>query len=88
MREARSDRFGAIELEGLLWQVPPLPDAQIVIARDMGPAGNAPVLTQYPQKTPYLYMDGPDGPRLLAYDVGMELAWGGPAAPTGGAAGS
>ena len=50
----------------------------------MGPAGNVPVLELY-EYTPYVYIDGPNGLRLLAYDVGMELAWGGPTLPTGGA---
>ena len=83
-REARSDRFGSIELESLLWRLPPLPGADVILARDMGPAGNVPVLELY-EYTPYVYIDGPNGLRLLAYDVGMELAWGGPTLPTGGA---
>lgn len=39
-QEAASDRFGLPEMELLSWQAPPLPERDIVFARDRGPTEN------------------------------------------------
>ena len=80
IREARSDRLGVLELELLAWRFPPMPNARIVVARDLGPAGNLPVLHALARPA-YLYVDtGSDtGFLLLDYSEGMELLWGGAA---------
>ena len=82
MREAGADRLGIIELEPLLWQAPPLPNARFSIARDLGPDQNNALLRRL-GRTPYLYADLGEGPRLLPYEEGMQLLWGGNAAPVG-----
>lgn len=76
LREARADRLGVIELEPLLWQAPPVPDAPVVVARDLGPIENARLISVL-RRTPYLYVDFEGEPRLLDYADGMELIWGG-----------
>ncbi len=78
IRQARSDRFGTIEMEPLLWQAPPFRGAHLVLARDLGPETNAAVRDSFPGLTPWVYVDaGPDrGPRLLPYAQGMRLLWG------------
>lgn len=82
-REAHSDRLGTLELEPLLWQAPPVDDATVVVARDLGPADNARALASLPGYTPWVAVDGGPGrpPRLLRYPAGMELLWGGAAPP-------
>jgi hypothetical protein len=79
-REAASDRFGVLELELLSWQAPPLPERDIVFARDLGPAENLSLLMST-TRTPWIYLDaGPDrGMMLLPYDDGIELLWRGAA---------
>jgi len=79
-REARADRFGILELEFLAWQAPPFADRAVIFARDLGPAGNLPVLDST-DRTPWIYIDaGPErGLILLDYAEGMELLWGGAA---------
>jgi len=84
VREARSDREGTIELEPLLWQAPPLEDAPLVIARDLGPEDDAAVRARWPGRRAWLYTAGTDdeGPRLTPYEEGMQRIWGsGPGSP-------
>lgn len=89
LREAAADRLGTVELEPLLWQAPPLAGAPVVVARDLGPAANASVRSALPGRTAYLLIAGPEGepPRLLPYDEGMELLWGGAAGLSAGGGG-
>ncbi len=85
-REARADRFGTIELESLIWRFPPLAGRSVFVARDLGPTTNLAV-GQALGRRAYVLIDAPDGggARLLEFDEGMELLWGGAAsAPTGG----
>ena len=86
LREARADRLGTLELEPLLWLAPPLPGARVTLARDLGPADNAEVRRAHPGATPFLLVDGgPGAPwRILPYEEGMELLWGGAAGVTAG----
>jgi hypothetical protein len=85
LREARADRLGSVELEPLLWQAPPLDGARLVIARDMGPTGNAAVREAFLHHRAWIALDGgPEAPtRILGYEEGMELLWGGAAALSG-----
>jgi len=82
IREARSDRLGTVELEPLAWQAPPLPGRAIVVARDLGPAGNALVRKAFPGYHAWVVVAGADGgaSRLLAYDEAMGRLWGDEAA--------
>ncbi|MDZ7779143.1 MAG: hypothetical protein U5R14_04280 [Gemmatimonadota bacterium] len=84
-REARADRFGTIELEELLRHFPPTSaNDRPVVARDLGPAHNARMLTELGRRG-YLLLSGPSGtPRLVEYADGIELLWGGAAAPPTG----
>ncbi|MDA0330205.1 MAG: glycosyltransferase family 39 protein [Gemmatimonadetes bacterium] len=80
IREARADRLGVLELELLAWQYPPTAGARLVVARDLGPAANVPVLLSFPRPAYVLVDPGADGvPILLEYAEGMELLWGGAA---------
>ena len=81
VREARSDRFGTVELEPLLWKAPPLPGARVVVARDLGPAANARTLLAFPGATPWVLVDAG---RMMSYSEGMEMLWGGAAGVSGG----
>ncbi len=76
-QEARSDREGTIELEPLLWQAPPFRGANLVIARDLGPAEDAAVRSRWPGRGAYVYVagvgDGP--PRLLPWAQAMHELW-------------
>jgi len=80
LREARADRLGTLELELLIWRLPPLPGRRVLVARDLGPARNLAILRELARPA-YLYVDGADGgaPHLLEYDEGMEVLWGGAA---------
>lgn len=79
VREARSDRLGAVELELLAWRLPPVDGAEVRVARDLGPAANLRTL-QAVGGAAYVLVDGEEGgPILLDYDEGMELLWGGAA---------
>ena len=85
-REARADRFGAIELESLIWRFPPLSGRTVFVARDLGPTTNLTVRRTLARRA-FVLIDGLEGdtPRLLEFDEGMELLWGGAAsASTGG----
>lgn len=77
LREARSDRFGTLELEEVAWRFPPLGGA-VVMARDMGPAANLAVLDAVPRPA-YVLLGVDEGPTLVRYAEGMELLWGGAA---------
>jgi len=80
LREARSDRFGVMELELLAWRGPPLPGVNVVFVRDLGPVGNLAVLDAF-DRPAFVYVDrNPDDePLLLDYAEGIELLWGGAA---------
>lgn len=80
-REATSDRFGSLELEFFAWRFPPLEGRPVVAARDLGPAGNLPVLEAL-DRSAYVLVDG-DSPIILEYAEGMELLWGGAAGEAG-----
>ena len=48
-REANADATGgSVELEPLLWRVPPLPAARVILARDLGPEANARLIARLP----------------------------------------
>ncbi len=78
LREARADRVGTIELEPLLWQAPPVPGADLVVARDLGPETDRAVRESLPGFTAWVYVDGggSEGSRILPYAEGMSLIWG------------
>lgn len=79
LREARSDRLGVLELEVVAWRTTGSPDLPVFV-RDLGPALNATVRGERPGPAWVLLDTGSDGgPRLLEYDEGMELLWGGAA---------
>ena len=80
IREARADRLGVLESELLAWRSPPFADGAMLLARDLGPAGNAWILHKLTRKA-YLFIDSnaTSGPTLLDYADGMELLWGGAA---------
>lgn len=82
-REAAADRLGVIELEPLLWRAPPLPRAEVVVARDLGPVRNAELRGAFDGRW-LVYVEGAatGGPVLLDYDAGMELLWRGAAGET------
>ena len=82
-REARADRLGIQDLEPLAWRFPPLPDAAVHAARDMGPAGNIAVLEAVDRPAFVLIHLDDGGPLLLDYPEGMELLWGGAAGEAG-----
>ena len=86
LREARADRLGTFELEPLLWLAPPLAGARVTLARDLGPADNAEIRRAHPGATPFVLVDGgAEAPwRILSYEEGMELVWGGAAGVTAG----
>ena len=83
LRDALSDLQGVIELEPLLWQAPPLPGYDVIVARDMGPEINARVRAALGNPAAFVYAYTPDGgtvrPRLMDYEEGMEVLWGPPA---------
>jgi hypothetical protein len=83
IREARADRMGVLELELLAWRSPPFTEGTMLLARDLGPAGNARILHELNRKA-YLFIDSDpaSGPTLLDYADGMELLWGGAAGDT------
>ncbi len=85
-REAHADRLGSVELEPLLWQAPPLDGSRLVIARDLGPTANAAVREAFVYHRAWVGLDGGTGApiRILEYEEGMELLWGGAAALSGG----
>lgn len=80
-REAASDRLGVLDLEYLAWRYPHLEGQAVVAVRDLGPAGNLPVL-QAMDRPAYLLVVG-DEPLLMEYGPGMELLWGGAAGESG-----
>jgi hypothetical protein len=83
-RDARADRNGALDLEPLLWQLPPLPGRDVVVARDMGPEINARALESLPSRRAFVHVSSPgrgEAPRLMEYDEGMELLWGASSRP-------
>jgi hypothetical protein len=81
---ARADRRGAVDLEPLLWQAPPLPGRHVIVARDMGPEVNARVLAGVGERSAFVWAptDAGGPPVLMGYDEGMRMLWGTPA-PTG-----
>ncbi len=76
-----ADRFGTLELEFYAWRHPPLPRRPVVVARDLGPAGNLAALTGW-EGSAFVLVDGAP-PTLLDYSEGMELVWGGAAGEVG-----
>jgi len=89
IREARSDRLGSLELEPLAWQTSPGTGALMVV-RDLGPGLNAQVMEAYPERRAWLWLapDGRSEPRLLSYEEGAELLWGGAAGVSEAGSGS
>jgi len=78
-REAAADRFGALDLEPLLWRFPPRDEAAVVVARDLGPLANARVMRALPGHA-LVYIHPETGPgTLMEYEEGMELIWRGAA---------
>ncbi|MEQ9401789.1 MAG: hypothetical protein RJQ04_21665 [Longimicrobiales bacterium] len=87
LREFEADRrAGTVELEPLLWAAPPVPGAPVIVARDLGPAGNARVRAALPGRTAWLAVAGrtPGTVEILPYAAGMALVWGGAAGVTPG----
>jgi len=84
-REAAADRLGTVELEPLLWQAPPLDGQGLVVARDLGPIGNARVIRLLPAHRPLMALEGSAGHglRVIDYADGMELLWRGAASVSG-----
>lgn len=77
VREARSDRFGVLELELLAWELPLSLDG-VAYVRDLGPGPNAAVLEARPGPAYVLIDATPTGSiQLVDYDEGMEMLWGG-----------
>jgi len=80
-REARADRQGVVELEPLLWQAPPLPGREVIVARDMGLEVNAQVRAALGDPPTFVYAPvggGETPPLLMDYAEAMELLWGSP----------
>lgn len=79
-REIRADRgAGTVELEPLLWRAPPRKGAPVLVARDLGPEGNAPLLEAHPGRTAWVLVErGPGGGSdLVPYGEAMRRIWGG-----------
>jgi hypothetical protein len=83
-REAASDRLGALELEPLIWQAPPLEGEALVVARDLGPTANEAVRAAFPGHRVFGALAGEGGAptRVLPYAEMMRMLWG--RAPEGG----
>jgi hypothetical protein len=85
VRQARSDRFGVLDLAPFLWRgaLPGSDDPRPLFVRDLGPARNAALLQRYRARTPWVYMmtDPASAPVLVAYDEAMSLLWDEAAAP-------
>lgn len=77
-REARADRLGTLELEGLAWQSPALRGGQVAYARDLGPGTNLRVLGESEPEAWLLINRDEGGAVLVPYSEGMQLLWGGP----------
>ncbi|HEX6135813.1 MAG TPA: hypothetical protein VFZ24_17700 [Longimicrobiales bacterium] len=78
-RQARSDRFGILDLAPLAWQgdLPLSTPRGALFVRDLGPERNAELIAAHPDRTPWLYaMTAGGAPRLLPYAEGMSLLWG------------
>lgn len=79
-REARSDRYGVIDVSPLLWQgdLPGLTVRGAMYVRDLGPEANRRLIESMPDRKPLLYMiPEPDGePVLVGYEDGMARLWG------------
>jgi hypothetical protein len=79
-REAAADRLGTLDVSPLLWRgdLPGLAPAGPLFLRDLGPAANARVLSQYPQRKAYVLLTPtPEAPPQLAdYERAMALLWG------------
>ncbi len=77
-REARADRFGALELETVAWQAPAVGNSGLLYVRDLGPGANL----RFPgavSGNALVWIDHVDtGSVILPYDEGMQLLWGGP----------
>jgi len=88
-REAHADRLGSLELEPLAWQTSPGTGALMVV-RDLGPSLNAQVMEAYPDRQAWFWLAGDGGspPRLVSYEEGAELLWGGAAGVSEAGAGS
>ncbi len=83
VREAAADRFGAVAYAPLLWQgdLPGLEGTRgVMYVRDLGPDVNAPLLTRFSGRTPWVLTptEGMPWPTLLPYREGMALLWGTP----------
>ena len=77
-REARADRFGALELETVAWQAPAVGNSGLLYVRDLGPGANL----RFPgavSGNALVWIDHVDtGSVIVPYDEGMQLLWGGP----------
>jgi hypothetical protein len=78
MRQARADREGTEELEPLLWQAPPLPEAPVVVVRDMGPGEDEAIRSAFPSRSAWIAVYGGGGapPRIMEYRAGLAELWG------------
>jgi hypothetical protein len=80
VREAATDRLGAVALAPLLWQgdLPGLESGGPLFVRDYGPERNRAVLTAFPDRRPLVFGYEPLGTRpvLAPYDRAMAVLWG------------
>jgi hypothetical protein len=80
LREARSDRFGAVPLMPLVWtgDLPGMDGQGVMYARDFGPETNARLLARFPNREPFvLAPERPGQPAVtMSFDEGMALLWG------------
>lgn len=80
LREARADRFGALDLAPLLWlgDLPGLPGDGVMFVRDLGPQANARLRARYPDRRPLLLLPSHGAQAtLVPYAAGMQRLWGG-----------
>jgi hypothetical protein len=79
VREALSDRFGALDVTPLLWQgdLPGLGGNAALFARDLGPERNAALIAAESGRRAFLLTADTVGRvNLEPYDIGVLRLWG------------
>ncbi len=79
LTHARSDSAGILDVAPLTWRgdLPGSEPRGILYVRDLGPARNAVLIAQHPERTPYLYSArGRSDATLYPYAEGMQRLWG------------
>lgn len=78
--QATSDRGGAVPLMPLLWQgdLPGIPGAGVMFARDLGPTDNARLIARYPGRRVGVVLRHPEEgtTAIMPYEEAMTLLWG------------